>query len=138
MWARALVAAALAGLLHGGELVFEDALGVVEQATDQGALAVVDAARGGEPEEAVVVGGGCCCHCFVPSRVQRDGLEIPFFFAVLHGAFAALVVHASSALRDSGGGHLIDDLFKGVGVAFKSAGDGQVTEGPEADMHHFG
>ena len=85
-----------------------------------------------------MVGCGCCCHCFVPSLVQRDGLEIPFFFAVLHGAFAALVVHASAALRDSGGGHLVNDLLEGVGVAFKSAGDGQVTEGPKTDMHHFG
>jgi hypothetical protein len=32
------------------ELVLEDLLGVVEKAPDQGALAVVDRARGGEAE----------------------------------------------------------------------------------------
>ncbi len=41
----------LAGVLHGLELVLEDRLRVVEQAPDQGALAVVDAARRGEPQQ---------------------------------------------------------------------------------------
>ncbi len=38
-----------------GELVLEDHLGVVEQAPDQGALAVVDAAAGDEPQQALVL-----------------------------------------------------------------------------------
>ena len=126
------------GRLHGFKLVLKNAFAVVEQAPDEGALAVVDAACCCETEETVVVGGGCCCHCYVPSRVQRDGLEIPFFFTVLHGAFATLVVHASAALSNAGCGNFIDDLFEGVSVAFKGPCDGEVAEGPETDMHHFG
>ena len=74
----------------------------------------------------------------MPSRVQRHCLEIPFFFAVLHGAFAALVVHASAALSNACCGNFIDDFFEGVGVAFKGARDCEIAEGPETDMHHFG
>ena len=57
------------GGFHRFKLVLENALAVVEQASNEGAFAVIDTACGGEPEESVVVGGGCCCHCFVPSRV---------------------------------------------------------------------
>ena len=38
-------------LADAGELVFVDALGIVEQAADQGGLAVVHAAGGGEAEQ---------------------------------------------------------------------------------------
>ena len=38
-------------LLHGGELIFEDGLAVVEQAADQRGFAVVDAAGGGEAQQ---------------------------------------------------------------------------------------
>ena len=38
-------------LLHVLELVLEDLLGVVEQAADQGRLAVVDRAGGGEADQ---------------------------------------------------------------------------------------
>ncbi len=47
-----VAAAAVGGRLgHARELVFVDALGIVEQAADEGALAVVDAAGGGEAEQ---------------------------------------------------------------------------------------
>ena len=47
-------AAPLRRALDGGELVGENRLGVVEEPTDQRALAVVDAARGEEAQHAVV------------------------------------------------------------------------------------
>jgi hypothetical protein len=37
--------------LDRGELVLENRLGVVEQPSDQGALPVVDRARGGDPQQ---------------------------------------------------------------------------------------
>ncbi len=45
------VAAALGGLLDVLELILEDRLGVVQQPPDQGRLAVVDRARGGDPQQ---------------------------------------------------------------------------------------
>jgi hypothetical protein len=48
---RVGVAAALRGLLDVLELVLEDRLRVVEEAADQGRLAVVDGAGGGEADE---------------------------------------------------------------------------------------
>ena len=39
------------GFRDAGQLVFVDAFGIVEQATDQGALAVVDAAGGRETKQ---------------------------------------------------------------------------------------
>lgn len=39
------------GFFDGGELVFEDAFGVVEQSPDEGGLAVIDGAAGDESEE---------------------------------------------------------------------------------------
>ena len=55
-----VVGAALGGgALEGFELVFEDVFGVVEEAADEGALAVVHAAGGGEAEEVhVEIAGG--------------------------------------------------------------------------------
>jgi hypothetical protein len=47
-------AALLRGALDGRQRVGEDGLGVVEQAADQRALAVVDAAAGEEAQQAVV------------------------------------------------------------------------------------
>ena len=47
----ALRADLLAVALQSGELVFEDLLGIVEQAPDQRALAVIDAAAGDEPQK---------------------------------------------------------------------------------------
>jgi hypothetical protein len=57
-------AALLRGLFDGGQGVGEDGLGVVQQAADQRALAVVDAAAGQEAQQAVVgnVVGGECVH----------------------------------------------------------------------------
>src|SRR5262249_15327441 len=55
---RVLVAAGRADRLHRGELVLEDRLGVVEQPPDQGGLAVVDRAGGGEAEEVDRTGRG--------------------------------------------------------------------------------
>ena len=46
-----VVALGLAGGLHGLELVLEDRLGVQQQPTDQGGLAVVDRAGGREPQQ---------------------------------------------------------------------------------------
>ena len=57
-----VVAAPAARLLDALELVLEDLLGVVEQAADQRALAVVDRAGRGEAQRAGVdsgLGGGC-------------------------------------------------------------------------------
>ena len=42
----------------GGELVFVDALGVVEEAADEGGLAVVDGAAGEEAEEFLALVAG--------------------------------------------------------------------------------
>jgi hypothetical protein len=49
-----LVAPLLTGLLDGGVLVLEDAVGLVEQAPDEGGFAVVHASRGGEAQEALL------------------------------------------------------------------------------------
>jgi hypothetical protein len=68
---RAVAVAPRRRLLHGLELVGEDLLGVVEQAADQRALAVIDRARGGEAQQlgrtraqarGVAVGGGAGRH----------------------------------------------------------------------------
>ena len=61
--------------------------------------------------------------------------EIPFFFAVLHGGFAAFVIDPSPAFRDAGRGHFCGDFLQRIGVAFNGAGDGQVTQGAESDPH---
>jgi hypothetical protein len=53
-------AALLRGFFDGIQRVGQDGLGVEQQATDQGALAVVDAASGQEAQQAVIfnlVGG---------------------------------------------------------------------------------
>ncbi|MPN30564.1 hypothetical protein SDC9_178035 [bioreactor metagenome] len=47
-------AALLRGLLDGVQRVGENGLGVEQQAADQGALAVVDAAAGQEAQQAVI------------------------------------------------------------------------------------
>jgi hypothetical protein len=44
------VATAARGLLHRFELVLEDRFGIVKQAADEGGLAVVDGAGGGEAQ----------------------------------------------------------------------------------------
>ena len=41
----------LAAALDGFKLILEDRLGVMKESTDKGALPVVHAARGGEPQE---------------------------------------------------------------------------------------
>ena len=46
------IAIAAAGLHHGSKLVFEDRLRVVQQATNEGALAVVNRASGGDAKGA--------------------------------------------------------------------------------------
>jgi len=45
------------GFAHAGELIFVDALGIVEEAADQGAFAIVHAAGGGEAQEFGLRGG---------------------------------------------------------------------------------
>ena len=67
-----------------------------------------------------------------------SGLEVPVFLSILHGAFAPLVVHAPAALGDACRRHLIDDLFQGIGVAFEGPCDGEVAQGSEPNMQHFG
>ena len=52
------VAAALGGLDHVLHLVLEDRLGVVQQPPDQGRLAVVDRARGRDPQQLVAASRG--------------------------------------------------------------------------------
>ncbi len=54
-----LEAALLRGLLDGVERVGEDGARIVEEPPDQGALAVVHAARGEEPQQAVAGWLGC-------------------------------------------------------------------------------
>ena len=80
---RALVA----GARHRVELVGEDALAVEQQAADQRALAVVDAAGGDEAQQAAfgLIGGGVAAwvarafirnilpSCVVPSTLRRSG-----------------------------------------------------------------
>ena len=60
------VAAAERGLLDVRELVGEDLLRVVEQPADQGRLAVVDRARGDEPQEL-----GCRIICSLTVATQK-------------------------------------------------------------------
>ena len=70
--------AALGGAGQRGELVLEDAAAVVEQAADQRALAVVDAAGGDEAQDAVVLevrrsgSRARCVHQKYPSRLRRS------------------------------------------------------------------
>ena len=98
----------------------KNAFAVVEQAPYEGALAVVDI-RGGEPEEAVVVGCGCCCHCFVPSRVQRSGLEIPFF---LRSSMALSCLSSARPPRFVIRVAIRDDLFW-VSASHRTPSDGE-------------
>jgi hypothetical protein len=57
------VAAFLGEAFDGGELVFEDGFGVVEETADEGGFAVVDGAGGGEAEKVHGVGGGVLERC---------------------------------------------------------------------------
>ncbi len=64
-------------LLHGGELVLEDGLAVVEQAADQRGFAVVHAARGGEAQQAQSVrqrSGGA--HGAERAMAEADGASV--------------------------------------------------------------
>ena len=92
--------------LDGVELVGEHRLGVVQQPADEGGLAVVDRAGGGEAEEPAVA-----------QRVGRGGVrgvrgswcssEVPLLLAVLHGRLGDAVVGAGgAALGERGGGDL--------------------------------
>ena len=86
-----------------GELVGEDRLGVVEEAADQRALAVVDAAGGEKPQHAVVE------HVADP---RSPTSEIAFLLAQLHRRVVGLVVEARrAALGDRRRGGLGDDRF---------------------------
>ncbi len=58
----------------GAELVFVDAAGVVEEATDEGGFAVVDGAGGGEAEE---VFAAFCCEVGVDSKSSARSAARP-------------------------------------------------------------
>ena len=56
---EALEAAVRGGALNGGELVGEDGLRVVQEAADEGGLAVVDGAGGAQAQRFAVRQSGC-------------------------------------------------------------------------------
>ena len=67
---RARSSAAVVAVADRTDLVFVDALRVVEQAADQGGLAVVDAAGGGEAEQ-ILGSFGCEKASIDECRVDR-------------------------------------------------------------------
>src|SRR3954463_10245706 len=114
-------AAALRRALDGGELVLLHRARVIQETPDQRALAVVDAARGGESE--------------------RLHLEIPFLLPALHGGVGGLVVHArGAALGELGHGGLFKNFLYGEGIRFNRARAADVAHGAETDrdlLYHF-
>ncbi len=83
---------------HRVDLVVEQALGVVEQAADQRALAVVDRADGGEAQQ------------LRGSRPPRSS-EVALALAVLHRRLGEAIVGSGRApLGDAAGRDLDDDL----------------------------
>ncbi|CAB4775672.1 unannotated protein [freshwater metagenome] len=76
---RGAVAIAATGLLHRLQLVLEHRLGVVEQAADEGALAVVHRASGGDAQCAGGTGTYVDDHQKYPSRLRSsmaDSLKV--------------------------------------------------------------
>ena len=94
------------------QLIFKNALAVIQQPPNERALAIVHAACCGETQQGVLVGA------------FNGSSEIPFFFAVLHGGFASFVIDPSAAFGDARGGHFGGDFLQRIGVAFNRAGDG--------------
>ena len=89
-------------LLHRRELVFVDALGIVEQAADQGGLAVVHAARGGEAQQFLV--SFCSRKLSMSGTAAGAPLEVALALLDLHGAFLVVVDDAVFALASGGTG----------------------------------
>ncbi len=133
-----------AGALDGGELVFVDGLGVVEEAADEGGLAVVDGAGGGEAEhflgevgvEEVFKGAGGGGVGFGGDECGRTS-EVALAFLHFHAAFFVVVDGAVFAFGAAEGDELFDDLGEGVGFGAHGAGAGGAAEGAHADLHHL-
>ena len=116
------VAAPLRGLLDVLELVGEDLLRVVEQPADQRRLAVVDRARGHEPQQL-----GLHHRSEVPSEVANA-------LAVFHRGLGDAVVGAGlAALGDVRRGDLGHDLVDRGRVRHDAAGAAHVADRAEAD-----
>jgi hypothetical protein len=116
------------GALEGLELVLHERFGVVEEAADEGGLAVVDAAAGVEAEN--VHGGGHGNGFDHGGRVH--GSEVAGFLAVFHRGLGGLVVGAGAAFGDARGGDLGDDVVHVVGGRFDHAGADDVADGADA------
>ena len=123
------------GFADGGELVFVDALGIVEQAADEGGLAVVDAAGRGEAQE-LGLGSGLEPLGRLQFRERRH-LEIALPLLDFHGAFLVVVDDAVFALGAAELDHLLDDLGDRVGLGADGAGAGSAAERAHAAHDHL-
>jgi hypothetical protein len=119
---------------EGGELVFEHHLGIVEQAADQGRLAVIDGAAGDEAEQVLVL-----VRFEIGFDVGRDEIvvqassEIALLLLLFHGGGLVLVDDAALAFGGGGDQHFLDVFIQRGGLAFDRAGQRIAAQRAEAD-----
>jgi hypothetical protein len=122
----------------GFQMVFVDHLGVVQQAPDQGALAVVDVAAGQEAQH---------FFAFVLAQVGEDvladqirlmrhdsPLEITLTFFIFHRACTIVVDDTALALGSSRQEHFLDDVRQRLGFGLHRAGQRVAAQGTETDF----
>ncbi len=127
--------------LERGQLVLEHELGVVEQPTDQGRLAVVNTAAGEEPKHRLVL-----VLVEVPLDVVDEEVALDvghqkypscFFFSIEPDESWSIT--RPYALRGRGEEHLLDDPGERVRLALDGAGQGVAPHGaePHRPRHHL-
>ncbi len=123
-------AALVAGGLEFGELAFGQAAGVMQQAADQGRLAVIDMADDGEGKRACcgAISSLACGHEGLRGLEGMNGhdvllrrLHVAGGAQALEGVLAFMVHGAAGALRGLGRAQFGDDLVEAVGVARRPA-----------------
>ena len=122
-------------LLHRSELIFVNALGVVQQPADQRRFAVVHAAGGRETQQILL-------QFLLQERVEsfsrsrmRWTLEIALPLLDLHRAFFVVIDGAVFAFGSAERNHLLDDFRQRVGLGANGAGARNATERAHAALH---
>ena len=123
-----------------GQLVFEDQLGVVEQAADQRRLAVIDRAAGQEAQQRLLLLlveiVRSCCRDDVGSWSACSS-EISFALLLFHRAGFVLVDEAALALGGPGGQHFAHDVLEAAASHLDGAGQRIAAQRAEADQAVF-
>lgn len=119
-------------------MVFVDHLGVVQQAPDQRALAVVDVATGKKAQHFLA---------FVLAQIGEDvladqircvrhdnPLEITLTFLFFHGTCAIVIDDSALAFGSSRQEHFLNDVGQAGGLGLDRAGQRVVAQCAEADF----